>query len=137
VFEASGKPLSFWQKRAGRAVLEGLHLRKFVLELPRANLRERIAARFRTMLGDGAMAEALALEDLDSALPAAKMIGRRELLALHRGEIGEAEAIERAMLATRQYAKRQDTWFRNRLSDWLRLDAVDHRNIVTKMLSSG
>ena len=135
IFETSGRSLSFWQKDAGKPVLEGLRLGKFVLELPRPGLRERIAARFRTMLSDGAMAEALALEDLDSALPAAKIIGRRELLALHRGEIGEEAAVERAVIATRQYAKRQDTWFRNRLADWERVDATDHRNIVTKLLS--
>lgn len=137
MFEASGKPLSFWQQIAGRPVLAGLRLGKFVLEVPRPLLRERIAARFRTMLGAGAMAEALALEDLDPALPAAKIIGRRELLALHRGEIGADEALERAVIATRQYAKRQDTWFRNRLADWARVDAADHRNIVTKLLSIG
>jgi len=135
MFEASGKPLSFWQQIAGKPVLEGLHLGKFVLEVPRPLLRERIAARFRTMLGEGAMAEALALENLDPALPAAKIIGRRELLALHRGEIGEDTAVERAVIATRQYAKRQDTWFRNRLIGWTGVDAADHRNIVTKLLS--
>jgi tRNA dimethylallyltransferase len=89
------------------------------------------------MLGEGAMVEALALEDLDPALPAAKIIGRRELLALHRGEIDADEALERAVIATRQYAKRQDTWFRNRLADWARVDAADDRNIVTKLLSIG
>ena len=134
MFEASGKPLSNWQKNAGKPVLEGLRLAKFVLEIPRAILRERIATRFRAMLKEGAMAEARALEDLDPALPAAKIIGRRELLALHRGELGEDEAVERAVIASRQYAKRQDTWFRNRLADWARVDAADHRNIVTKIL---
>jgi len=137
VFEASGRPLSFWQQIAGKPVLAGLRLGKFVLEVPRPLLRERIAARFRTMLDEGAMAEALALEDLDPALPAAKIIGRRELLALHRGEIGADEALERAVIATRQYAKRQDTWYRNRLADWARVDAADDRNIVAKLLSIG
>ena len=134
VFEASGKPLSFWQKNAGKPVLDGLRLALFVLEVPRPILRERIEARFRAMLAAGAMEEALALENLDPALPAAKIIGRRELLALHDGALSEAEAIENAVIATRQYAKRQDTWFRNQLTDWTRLDATDHRNIVAEML---
>jgi len=136
VFEASGKPLSFWQKSAGKPVLEGLKLAKFVFDVPRPILHERIAARFRAMLAGGAMAEALALENLDPNLPAAKIIGRRELLALHAGEIDEREAVERGVAATRQYAKRQDTWFRNQLPDWTRLDATDHRNIVTNLLPS-
>jgi tRNA dimethylallyltransferase len=134
VFEASGKPLSFWQKNAGKPVLAGLALAKFVLEVPRPLLHERIEARFRAMFASGAMAEALALENLDTDLPAAKIIGRRELLALHAGETDEAEAIARAVTASRQYAKRQDTWFRNQLADWTRVDATDHRNIVTNML---
>jgi tRNA dimethylallyltransferase len=80
------------------------------------------------------MEEALALENLDPELPAAKIIGRRELLALHDGVIEKEQAIERAVIATRQYAKRQDTWFRNQLTNWTRVDAADSRNIVTKML---
>jgi tRNA dimethylallyltransferase len=134
VFEATGKPLSFWQKNAGKPVLAGLRLAKFVLELPRPLLRERIASRFHAMFEGGAMEEALALENLDPELPAAKIIGRRELLALHDGVIEKEQAIERAVIATRQYAKRQDTWFRNQLTNWTRVDAADSRNIVTKML---
>ncbi|MGZ5937975.1 MAG: tRNA (adenosine(37)-N6)-dimethylallyltransferase MiaA [Rhizomicrobium sp.] len=136
VFEASGKPLSFWQKNAGKPVLAGLRLAKFVLEVPRPVLRERIEARFRAMFATGAMEEALALENLDPELPAAKIIGRRELLALHDGAMVEEQAIERAVIATRQYAKRQDTWFRNQLSGWTRIDAADDRNIITEMLSN-
>jgi len=135
VFEASGKPLSFWQQHAGKPVLAGLRLAKFVLEVPRPLLRERIAARFRAMFEGGAMQEALALENLDPELPAAKIIGRRELLALHDGAMEKEQAIERAVIATRQYAKRQDTWFRNRFADWTRVGAAEGRNIVTEMLS--
>src|SRR6185437_5077030 len=76
VLEASGRSLSFWQRNEGRPVLDGLRL-----------------ARFRAMLADGAMEEALALADLDPALPAARIIGRRELLALHEGSLGKEEAI--------------------------------------------
>ena len=136
VFEASGKPLSFWQQSAGTPVLDGLTLAKFVLDVPRPILRERIEERFRAMLAGGALAEALALRDLDPALPAAKIIGRRELLALHDGTLGAEQAVERAVIATRQFAKRQDTWFRNQLAGWTRLAAADHRNIVTNLLAN-
>ncbi|MEJ0042572.1 MAG: tRNA (adenosine(37)-N6)-dimethylallyltransferase MiaA [Rhizomicrobium sp.] len=128
VLEASGRSLAYWQRNEGKPVLDGLALARFVIDVPRETLRARIADRFRAMLAAGAMAEALALEDLDPALPAARIIGRRELLALHDGALSEDEAIERAVIATRQYAKRQDTWFRNQFSDWSRL-AVDS-NIV-------
>ncbi|MEI9991217.1 MAG: tRNA (adenosine(37)-N6)-dimethylallyltransferase MiaA [Rhizomicrobium sp.] len=131
VLEATGRSLAFWQKNEGLAVLDGLRLARFVIDVPREVLRERIEARFRAMLAAGAMEEALALEDLDPALPAARIIGRRELLALHEGALTEAQAVERAVIATRQYAKRQDTWFRNQLPDWIRI--AGDSNIVTEM----
>jgi tRNA dimethylallyltransferase len=137
VFEASGKPLSFWQQNAGTPVLDGLKIAKVVVEVPRPLLRERIETRFRAMVAAGAMAEALALEHLSPSLPAAKIIGRRELLAWHRGTLTKEEATTRAIAATRQYAKRQDTWFRNQFAKWKRVDATDYRNIITNLLPSG
>ena len=47
-----------------------------------------------------------------------KAIGVREISAWRRGELSEGEAIERAVIATRQYAKRQRTWFRGRMAEW-------------------
>ncbi|MEI9888541.1 MAG: tRNA (adenosine(37)-N6)-dimethylallyltransferase MiaA [Rhizomicrobium sp.] len=132
VVAASGRSLAYWQQNEGRPVLDGLKLARFVIEVPREILRARIEARFRAMLAAGAMEEALALADLDPALPAARIIGRRELLALHDGALAEAEAVEKAVIATRQYAKRQDTWFRNQLADWVRIDGDS--NIVAEML---
>ncbi|MEJ0026819.1 MAG: tRNA (adenosine(37)-N6)-dimethylallyltransferase MiaA [Rhizomicrobium sp.] len=134
VLEATGRSLAFWQKNERQAVLDGLTLARFVIEVPREILRARIEGRFRAMLAAGAMEEALALEDLDPTLPAARIIGRRELLALHDGALGEDAAVERAVIATRQYAKRQDTWFRNQLPDWIRIDGCS--NIVTEMQKS-
>jgi tRNA dimethylallyltransferase len=134
VLEASGKSLAFWQRNEAKPVLDGLTLARFVIEVPRETLRARIEDRFRTMLAAGAMDEALALENLDPALPSARIIGRRELLALHDGALGRDEAIARAVTATRQYAKRQDTWFRNQLSDWTRIAGLG--NIVTEIQKS-
>ena len=133
VLEASGRSLAFWQKNAGRPVLDGLTLARFVVTVPREVLRARIAARFGAMVAAGAMAEALELEDLDPALPAARILGRRELLALHDGAMTEAEAVARAVTATRQYAKRQDTWFRNQFPDWRRIDGSDNGNLMSEM----
>ncbi len=132
VIEASGKSLAYWQQNEGRPVLDGLKLARFVIDLPREEIWARIDARFRAMLAAGAMEEALALADLDPALPAARIIGRRELLGLHDGSLSEAEAVEKAVIASRQYAKRQDTWFRNQLGDWTRVDGQGH--IVAEML---
>jgi tRNA dimethylallyltransferase len=134
VLEASGRSLSFWQQNEGKPVLDGLTLARFVIDVRREVLRARIEERFQAMLAAGAMEEALALESLDPALPAARIIGRRELLALHDGALGEAEAIEKAVIASRQYAKRQDTWFRNQLADWTRIDGSESGNILAETL---
>jgi tRNA dimethylallyltransferase len=47
-----------------------------------------------------------------------KAIGVPEIAAMLAGELEQDEAIERAVIATRQYAKRQRTWFRNRMAEW-------------------
>jgi tRNA dimethylallyltransferase len=133
VFEATGRPLSYWQREAGTPVLKDLRLARFVLDLDRFELRERIKARFLTMLEVGARAEAAALKDLDPTLPAAKILGRRELAALESGEMTQEDAVTLAVTATRQFAKRQVTWFRHRMADWNWLQ-VDHAgNFVSTM----
>ena len=65
------------------------------------------------MVAQGGLEEAKALMGLDPALPAAKLLGLRPLQALAAGELGQAAALESAITATRQFAKRQMTWFRH------------------------
>lgn len=135
VFEATGRPLLHWQTSKGLPVLEGMQVAKFVLDLPRPELRARIHARFEAMLVHGAGEEAASLEDLDPALPAAKILGLRELRALQAGTLSRKQAVEGAVTATRQFAKRQMTWFRNRMSDWNWLDSQDSGNILPSMIA--
>lgn len=125
VLEASGRPISHWRKAAGRGVVDPGSARLFVIEPDRARLSERIARRFDTMIANGALdeARALAAHGVDPAMPAMKAIGVRELILADSGAISMDEAIERAKIATRQYAKRQSTWFRNQLGpEWRRID---------------
>ena len=82
------------------------------------------------MLEQGGLAEARALEGLDPALPAAKLLGLRPLQALARGEIGREAALETAITATRQFAKRQMTWFRHRMAHYNWFDP-QKSNIIT------
>src|SRR5690606_14168992 len=83
-------------------------------------LRDRIARRFETMLEGGAVAEveALRAQALDPSLPAMKAIGVPEISGWLDGVYSREEAVALAITATRQYAKRQRTWFRNRMGDW-------------------
>ncbi len=123
VCEASGKPLSYWQELPGRPLIDNLSARKILIMPDRDKLALRIDLRFDTMIGAGALQEVeqlLALK-LDPTLPALKAIGVRELGSYLKGEIAMEEALEMAKAATRQYAKRQRTWFRNQLDpSWQR-----------------
>ena len=124
VLEASGRPISHWQKASGRPVVDASGARLLVIEPDRDELARRISRRFDAMVEKGALDEARAIgaRGLDPALPAMKAIGLRELLAADRGEITLDEAIERAKAATRQYAKRQMTWFRTQFGpEWRRI----------------
>lgn len=135
VFEATGRPLIAWQSEKGTPVLEGLRLARFVISPERSELHTRIEQRFDAMLAAGAVEEAVLLAGVDPALPAAKILGRRELLAAANGEITLDEAKSRAKAATRQYAKRQMTWFRHRMADWEWPDLADHSKIIPEILS--
>ncbi|MBL8689832.1 MAG: tRNA (adenosine(37)-N6)-dimethylallyltransferase MiaA, partial [Rhodospirillaceae bacterium] len=98
---------------------EGFRFRTLVLLPPREALHEACDARFRAMVESGALDEARAMRalGLDPSLPATRAVGLRELIRHLGGEIGLEEAIGLAQAATRQYAKRQITWFRNQLHD--------------------
>jgi tRNA dimethylallyltransferase len=86
---------------------------------PREALHATCDGRFRKMIAAGALDEARAMRalTLDPLLPATRAVGLRELFRHLDGEIGLEEAIGLAQVATRQYAKRQMTWFRNQLHD--------------------
>ena len=85
-------------------------LRGIVFSPPRRELHDRIARRTRGMFEGGAVEEVAALGDIAPGLE--KAIGLREIRRLLAGEIDRAACEELINAATRQYAKRQETWFR-------------------------
>lgn len=123
VIDSTGISLARWQEGEGAPLLDPASTLRFVLTLDRAELRRRIAERFVQMVENGALEEirALMARDLALALPAMKAIGVAPLVDFVRGVQGQEDAISRAITQTRQYAKRQETWFRNRLDDWSHL----------------
>jgi tRNA dimethylallyltransferase len=132
VFQATGRPLTEWQRAPGAPVLENLRLARFVLDPPRPQLRAQIAERFTRMIGEGGVEEAMTLDGLDPALPAAKLLGLRPLIALGQGKLSREEAISEAVTATRQFAKRQMTWFRSRMADYVWYQP-DESNIIAQI----
>ena len=115
-------------------MLAGLKLARFVLAPPRDVLYARIDARFDRMIEEGALAEAARLAALLPSASAAKILGLRELIAVHAGTLSLDEAKASAKTATRQYAKRQVTWSRNRMGEWHWIEATDTNEIVSAML---
>ena len=124
VHAATGKTLSHFQSVTGPGLIDGTRARKIVVLPDRAVLAERINRRFAQMLETGALEEARALlqRRLDPALPVMKAIGVPEIAAYLQGQLTLAEVTARGSAATRQYAKRQMTWFRNQMDDsWERI----------------
>lgn len=119
VIEATGQSLAEWQMLKGEPVLTG-DLARFVLKPNRDWLIERIGRRFRLMMEQGALEEVRALRDggLSTDLPAARALGVPSLLAHLEGRLALEQAVEQAITQTRQYAKRQMTWFRHQMPDW-------------------
>lgn len=136
VLEATGRTLASWQKEGAEPVLKGLRLARFVLDPPRVILLPRIAERYRRMVEEGALEEAraLALAGLDETLPAVKTLGLREFWEFDQGRLTAQQLEEAINIGTRQYAKRQMTWFRNKMSGWAWIQAYDQRNIIAEML---
>jgi tRNA dimethylallyltransferase len=130
VLEATGRPLSVWRKSAGKPVLAGLKLARFVLAPPRETLYERIDRRFETMIAAGALDEARALQGIDPTLPAAKALGLPQLQRHLAGKMTLPDAIAQVQRETRNYAKRQLTWFRNRMAKWRWIKDADLRAIL-------
>jgi len=94
-----------------------------VIDPDRAELYARIDARFDRMMAEGALEEARALASrgLDENLPAMKALGVPPLIAAARDEMSLEAAIAQSKQDSRRYAKRQMTWFRNRMADWQRI----------------
>ncbi len=124
VLEATGRPLSAWLATAPLAD-GGRRYRylAYVLDPPRPALYAACDARLAAMLEAGVLAEVATLlaRKLDPGLPAMKAIGLPEFARYLAGRCDLASALAAAQQATRRYAKRQVTWFRNQLPDAIRI----------------
>jgi len=115
VVRSTGQTLKAWQARKQGGIGEAVRLAPLVLLPPRDWLFERCNRRFATMLDSGAVEEVQALlaRGLDGDLPVMRAIGVPEIAGMIRGDMTREAALAAGQLATRQYAKRQYTWFRN------------------------
>ncbi|MEN8800908.1 MAG: tRNA (adenosine(37)-N6)-dimethylallyltransferase MiaA [Thiogranum sp.] len=131
VYELSGSPLSELYA-GGRQTPPAYRFLKIILAPEqRKVLHERIQQRFDIMLKQGFLEELRGLRarwDLDPGMPSMRAVGYRQAWQYLEGELPEGEWVERAVIATRQYAKRQLTWLRSESAchriDPLKDDAV-------------
>jgi tRNA dimethylallyltransferase len=133
---ATGRSLLAWHEEGLPANLDPAHAAKIFLDVGREELARRISARFDAMMAAGALEEVrtLAARRLSPSLPAMKAHGVPWLIRHLNGEVTLAEAIERAKLETRQYTKRQGTWFRNQLPDFAWVEPTRARDAIETQL---
>jgi len=128
VIEATGRGLAEWREEPGVPVLNSGDYRAIFLETDREALGLRIDERFDKMLAEGALDEVKQLKarDLNPDMPVLKAHGVPWLFKYLNNEIPLEEAAAQGKRDTRQYAKRQETWFRNQLPEfqWVKPDAA-------------
>ena len=133
----TGRPLSWWQRTAKT---QGIMRPWFVrLTLPRATLHTRIADRTRAMIKMGLVDEVRALFDrgIPADAPGLDAVGYREVVRMLDGRMPADDLEEAIATATRQYAKRQETWFRHQLIGHpvVPLDATDTPTMLARRIA--
>jgi tRNA dimethylallyltransferase len=142
VFYSSGKTLTQWKKTQQLKPLSEVIVPLILSPVDRSVLHQRIALRFDQMLEQGFEQEVLALferDDMNQDLPSMKSVGYRQMWAYLAGDLDQATMRERAIIATRQLAKRQLTWLR-RWHDAKWFDSLDNntfKNIRESIVKYG
>ena len=122
VQRTTGQGLAAWHAQTPPALLPLSRCTALVLEAQTEWLNERIARRFDQMVAQGALEEARANQQrFDPDLASCKAIGAPELMAYLNGTFTLEHAKSAASIATRQFAKRQRTWFRARMKLWTKI----------------
>jgi tRNA dimethylallyltransferase len=133
VVQSTGRSILEWRATKVGGISADIILRPLLLLPPRDWLYARCDARFEQMMAHGAIdeVEALLARNLPQDAPVMRAIGVPEISAYLKGIMNREEAIERGQIATRQYAKRQFTWFRNQApADWQHAEtAINDSNI--------
>jgi tRNA dimethylallyltransferase len=129
VIRSTGKTLAEWHRSKEGGIAEQINLHPLIMLPERDWLYERCDARFAQMCDSGAIeeVEALLARNLDPDLPVMRAIGVPEIASHLREEIAREDMLAKGAQATRNYAKRQFTWFRNQPpAGWCKLESQNY-----------
>ncbi len=125
IIELTGKTMK--ETRSNKKHSRDFQIHKYVIDLPREDLYERINSRVLQMLEDGLMDEVMAVKEF-AHLQSLNTVGYKELFAFFAGEMDQEEAIAQIQQNSRRYAKRQLTWFRRDVENqWLKSTTTENR----------
>lgn len=132
------KSIFDWQKNT-KNNLKDINFKKIFLNFPREVLLVKIEKRFKKMVDQGAIKEAKKFKKLgvSKTLTSNNILGLKEIMSYLEGKMTLKDAVERSIIRTRQYIKRQMTWFRGQMKDWNEfndLKRVDLRKKVLKFI---
>ena len=125
IYKSTNVPLSTWQAEQ-QAQEKSIDCPVYILNVERSELRERLAKRISMMMDAGWLDEVAWLDKqkVDAMHPALRAVGYRQLLAYIHGACSLEQAIADAITASRKYAKRQVTWFRNQTPNAVQGDSA-------------
>lgn len=126
VLQATGKSIVSWQADTPPPILNINKCDAILMHSSTHWLNERIKIRFEAMLDNGVLEEITEnSQSWDPKLQSSQAIGATQLIEYNLGRISLEKATELAVIASRQYAKRQKTWFRKRMENWRTIIAED------------
>ncbi|MCF6272563.1 MAG: tRNA (adenosine(37)-N6)-dimethylallyltransferase MiaA [Rhodobacteraceae bacterium] len=141
VHASSGHGLLYWHKKPVKPLLSINNTEHIVLHWDTQALNKRIERRFDTMMKTGALEECKSANNLgfNPELPSSRAIGAREIIEAINGKITMEDAVIKSKTLTRQFAKRQRTWFRSKMQHWQKIEAsstLDIEKLADKITAS-
>ena len=129
------KSIFDWQKNTKNS-LKDINFKKIFLNFSREVLLVKIEKRFKKMVDQGAIKEAKKYKKLgvSKILTSNNILGLKEIMSHLDGKMTLKEAVERSIIRTRQYIKRQMTWFRGQMKDWNEFNDLQQVNLRKKVL---
>lgn len=129
------KSIFDWQKNT-KNNLKDINFKKIFLNFPREVLLVKIEKRFKKMVDQGAIKEAKKFKKLgvSKILTSNNILGLKEIMSYLEGKMTLKDAVERSIIRTRQYIKRQMTWFRGQMKDWNEFNDLKQADLRKKVL---